>query len=82
MMKKYLLSLVTIILTVTMLATSASAAPRDEAEPGEAYNIVYYEEFNYPNTTGNAEVAKLLGVSQMQVSRMERKILNKLKTKL
>ena len=29
-----------------------------------------------------AEVARILGVSQMQVSRMERKILNKLKTKL
>lgn len=68
MMKKYLLSLVTIILTVTMLATSASAAPRDEAEPGEAYNIVYYEEFNYPNTTGNAEVAKLLGWKELSKS--------------
>ena len=29
-----------------------------------------------------SDVAKMLGVSQMQISRMERKILNKLKTKL
>ena len=36
----------------------------------------------YIHKRSQAEVAKLLGVSQMQVSRMERKILNKLKTKL
>lgn len=60
-MKKRSLSIMTFVLTAFMLITSASASPRDEAEPGEAYNIVYYEEFNYENTTGNDAVAKLLG---------------------
>lgn len=60
-MKKNLFSLVTLILTAILLTTTAFAAPRDEAEPGEAYNIIYYEEFNYENTAGNDAVAKLLG---------------------
>ncbi len=60
-MKKHLLSFMTLIFTSFILLTTVSAAPRDEAEPGEAYNVVYYEEFNYENTTGNAIIEKLLG---------------------
>ena len=67
-MKKALFSIITLILTASMLATAASAAPRDEAEPGEAYNVVYYEEFNYENTAGNPAVAKLLGWSELSKS--------------
>ncbi len=36
----------------------------------------------YVNKKTQSEVAKMLGVSQMQVSRLEKKILSKLKTKL
>lgn len=67
-MKKNLLNFITLILTAIMLTTAASAAPRDEAEPGEAYNVVYYEEFNYENTSGNAAVAKLLGWKELSKS--------------
>ena len=60
-MKKNLFSLVSLILTAILITTYVSASPREDAEPGEAYNIVYYEEFNYENTEGNDAVAKLLG---------------------
>ena len=49
------------ILTIIIISTPALAAPRDEAEPGEAYNIIYYEEFNYDNTADTDSVLKLLG---------------------
>lgn len=51
-------------LIIASAVLPAFAAPRDEAEKGEYWqepNIVYYEDFNYENTTGNAEVEKLLG---------------------
>ncbi len=51
----------TFILISTLLTTSVSAAPRDEAEPGVGYNIVYYEEFNYDNMGGNEKVLQALG---------------------
>ncbi len=51
----------TVILTAITLATSVCAAPRDEAKPGEAYNVIYYEEFNYENTKGTSAVLDLLG---------------------
>ncbi len=60
-MKKTLLCILTVILALSVISPTASAAPRDEAEPGEAYNVIYYEEFNYENTTGNAKIEKLLG---------------------
>lgn len=60
-MKKNLFGLITLILAAILLVTSAAAAPKDEAAPGDAYNIVYYEEFNYENTSGNDKVAELLG---------------------
>lgn len=62
---KNLFSFLTILLVAVMLITAASAAPRDEAEPGEAYNIIYYEEFNYENTIGNDKVAALLGWKEL-----------------
>lgn len=65
---KKLFSIFTIILTAIIFTTSAFAAPRDEAEPGEAYNIIYYEEFNYDNTQGNDAVLKLLGWSALSKS--------------
>ena len=65
---KKLFSIFTIILTAIIFTTSAFAAPRDEAEPGEAYNIIYYEEFNYDNTQGNDAVMKLLGWSALSKS--------------
>lgn len=60
-MKKKIFSIIIMILTASVLLSAVSAAPRDEAEPGKAYNVVYYEEFNYENTTGNAKIEKLLG---------------------
>ena len=51
-------------LIIASAVLPAFAAPRDEAEKGEYWqepNVVYYEDFNYENTTGNAEVEKLLG---------------------
>ena len=65
---KKLFSIFTFILTAIIFTTSAFAAPRDEAEPGEAYNIIYYEEFNYDNTQGNDAVLKLLGWSALSKS--------------
>ena len=59
-MKKLFTAFV-LILTAILLLTSASAAPRDEAEPGKAYNIIYYEEFDYDNTCGTSAVLDLLG---------------------
>lgn len=58
---KKLFSILTFILILTVLATSSSAAPRDEAAPGSGYNIIYYEEFNYDNNGNTDEVLKLLG---------------------
>ena len=58
---KRIFSAFTVILTLILLTTSVCAAPRDEAKPGEAYNIIYYEEFNYDNTNGTNAVLKLLG---------------------
>lgn len=60
-MKKKIFGIITMILTASVLMSAVSAAPRDEAEPGEAYNVVYYEEFNYENRSGNAIIEKLLG---------------------
>ncbi len=60
-MKKKVFGLISFVLTAISLMTSAVASPRDEAEPGEVYNIIYYEEFDYENTSGNDAVAKLLG---------------------
>lgn len=65
---KKLFSIFTFILTAIIFTTSAFAAPRDEAEPGEAYNIIYCEEFNYDNTQGNDAVLKLLGWSALSKS--------------
>lgn len=65
---KKLFSIFTVILTAIIFTTSAFAAPRDEAEPGEAYNIIYYEEFNYDNMQGNDAVLKLLGWSALSKS--------------
>lgn len=65
---KKLFSIFTFILTAIIFTTSSFAAPRDEAEPGEAYNIIYYEEFNYDNTQGNDAVLKLLGWSALSKS--------------
>ena len=62
---KKLFTVLVLILTAILLVTSTSAAPRDEASPGEAYNIIYYEEFNYDNTQGNDAVLKLLGWSAL-----------------
>lgn len=59
-MKKIFVCILTLVLTASAVISSVSAAPRDEALPGEAYNVVYYEEFNYDNTTGNDAVAALL----------------------
>jgi hypothetical protein len=60
-MKKKIFSIIIMILTASVLLSAVSAAPRDEAKPGEAYNVVYYEEFNYENRSGNAIIEKLLG---------------------
>ena len=60
-MKKKIFSIIIMILTASVLLSAVSAAPRDEAEPGEAYNIVYYQEFNYENRSGNVIIEKLLG---------------------
>lgn len=60
-MKKKIFSIIIMILTASVLPHAVSAAPRDEAKPGEAYNVVYYEEFNYENRSGNAIIEKLLG---------------------
>lgn len=62
---KRLFAVLALILTITTSVTSVSAAPRDEAKPGETYNIVYYEEFNYDNTQGTAAVLKQLGWSAL-----------------
>lgn len=60
-MKKTLLCILTVILALSVISPTAFAAPRDEAEPGEAFNVIYYEEFNYENKKGNAAIEKLLG---------------------
>ena len=60
-MKKKIFSIIIMILTASVLLSAVSAAPRDEAKPGEAYNVVYYEEFNYENRSGNVIIEKLLG---------------------
>lgn len=59
-MKKVLFGIMSCFLVISSVFT-VSAAPRDEAKPGEAYNVVYYEEFNYENRSGNAIIEKLLG---------------------
>ncbi len=66
-MKNKLIRISAFILTSILFAVSISAAPRDEAEPGKVYNIIYYEEFNYENTTGNAAVAELLGWKELSL---------------
>ncbi len=58
---KKLFTAFTFILILTLLVISVAAAPRDEAEPGVGYNIVYYEEFNYDNMGGNDKVLDTLG---------------------
>ena len=58
---KRLFAFLTLVLTATMLITSTAAAPRDEAEPGVGYNIIYYEEFNYDNNGNTAAILKQLG---------------------
>ncbi|MBQ2241876.1 MAG: hypothetical protein II319_07040, partial [Clostridia bacterium] len=58
---KKLFKAFTFILVSILLVTSASAAPRDEAEPGIGYNIIYYEEFNYDNNGNTAAILKQLG---------------------
>lgn len=58
---KNLFTLFTFILISTLLLTSVSAAPRDEAEPGTGYNIIYYEEFNYDNNGNTDAILGLLG---------------------
>ena len=60
-MKKRLFGVISAILSAIILITASSAAPRDEAKPGEAYNIIYYEEFNYENRSGNVIIEQLLG---------------------
>ena len=58
---KRLFSIFTVFMTIIILSTSVCAAPRDEAAPGEMYNVIYYEEFNYDNTRGTSAVLDLLG---------------------
>ena len=58
---KRLFVFLTLVLTATVLITSTVAAPRDEAEPGVGYNIIYYEEFNYDNNGNTAAILKQLG---------------------
>jgi hypothetical protein len=60
-MKKKIFSIIIMFLTASVLMSAVFAAPRDEAKPGKAYNVVYYEEFNYTDKTGNALIEKLLG---------------------
>ena len=65
---KKLFKVLTFILTATLLVTSSAAAPRDEAEPGVGYNIIYYEEFNYDNNGNTAAILKLLGWTALSKS--------------
>jgi len=65
---KRLFMLLTLILTATILTTSTAAAPRDEAEPGVGYNIIYYEEFNYDNNGNTDAVLKTLGWTSLSKS--------------
>ena len=65
---KKLFSAFTFILISTLLLTTVSAAPRDEAQPGVGYNIIYYEEFNYDNMGGNEKVLKTLGWTELSNS--------------
>lgn len=65
---KRLFTFLTLVLTATILTTSTSAAPRDEAEPGVGYNIVYYEEFNYDNNGNTDAVLKMLGWTSLSKS--------------
>lgn len=65
---KKLFKAFTFILVSTFFVTSVYAAPRDEAEPGVGYNIIYYEEFNYDNIGGNDKVLQALGWSALSLS--------------
>ena len=58
---KRLFTFLTLVFTAISLITSTAAAPRDEAEPGVGYNIIYYEEFNYDNNGNTAAILKQLG---------------------
>lgn len=65
---KKLFKAFTFMLISILLVTSASAAPRDEAEPGAGYNIIYYEEFNYDNNGNTAPILKQLGWTALSLS--------------
>ena len=58
---KRLFTFLTLVFTAISLITSTAASPRDEAEPGVGYNIIYYEEFNYDNNGNTAAILKQLG---------------------
>jgi hypothetical protein len=65
---KKLFKAFTFILVSILLVTSASAAPRDEAEPGIGYNIIYYEEFNYDNNGNTSPILQQLGWTALSFS--------------
>lgn len=65
---KKLFTFLTLALTITLLLTSTAASPRDEAEPGTGYNIIYYEEFNYDNNGNTAAILKQLGWTALSKS--------------
>ena len=58
---KRLFTFLTLVFTAISLITSTAASPREEAEPGVGYNIIYYEEFNYDNNGNTEAILKQLG---------------------